>query len=174
MIRPTRFKLSLLAMLLMTASAAHAGESATAIKTDTLRAAPFSDAESIATLNSGSSVEIIKRQGGWYQIKSPQGSGWIRMLSLRKGDVSKPSAGSSASSLAGLASGRAGTGKVVSTTGIRGLNEEELKAAHFDENEISLAESYLTSRPEAQKFAAKARLKATKMDYLPEPTGAAR
>lgn len=174
MTRPTRFKLSLLAMLLMSASAAHAGERATAIKTDTLRSAPFSDAKSIATLNSGSSVEIIKRQGGWYQIKSPQGSGWIRMLSLRKGDASKPSAGSSASSLAGLASGRAGTGKVVSTTGIRGLNEEELKAAHFDEKEISLAESYLTSRIEAQKFAAKARLKATQMDYLPKPTGAAR
>ena len=170
----TRFKLTLLSALLLTTSAAHAGESATAIKTDTLRAAPFSDAKSVATLNSGSSVEILKRQGGWYQIKSPQGSGWIRMLSLRKGDAGKPSAGSSASSLAGLASGRAGTGKVVSTTGIRGLNEEELKAAHFDEQEVSLAESYLTSRTEARKFAAKAKLKASQIDYLPETTGAAR
>jgi len=174
MILPTRFKLSLLAMLFMTASVAHAGERATTVKTDALRDAPFSDAKSIATLNTGSSVEIIKRKGGWYQIKSPQGSGWIRMLSLRKGDAGKPSAGSSASSLAGLTSGRAGTGKVVSTTGIRGLNEEELKAAHFDEKEVSLAESYLTTRPEAQKFAAKARLKATQIEYLPEPTGAAR
>jgi len=164
----------ILSVLLFSAAAAHAGESATAIKTDTLRTAPYSDAKNIATLKSGSSVEIIKRQGGWYQIKSSQGSGWIRMLSLRKGATSKASAGSSASSLAGLASGRAGTGKVVSTTGIRGLNEEELKAAHFDEQEVSLAESYLTRRPEAQKFAAKARLKAIQMDYLPEPKGAAR
>jgi len=164
----------ILSVLLFSAATAHAGESATSIKTDTLRDAPYSDAKSVATLSSGSSVEILKRKGGWYQVKTSQGSGWIRMLSLRKGNASKASAGSSASSLAGLASGRAGTGKVVSTTGIRGLNEEELKAAHFDEQEVTLAESYSASRADAQKFAAKAKLKATQIDYLPETTGAAR
>ncbi|MDD2720125.1 MAG: SH3 domain-containing protein [Gallionella sp.] len=163
----TRYTLPLLTALLLAGNAALAGENATAIKTDSLRDRPFSDAKTVATLNAGSPVEILKREGGWYQIKSAQGSGWIRMLSLRKGDAGKPAAGASASSLASLASGRAGTGKVVSTTGIRGLNEEELKAAHFDEKQVSLAESYQVSRAEAQKFAASAKLKPAKLDYLP-------
>lgn len=163
----TRHTLPLLAALLLAGNAALAGDNATAVKTDSLRDQPFADAKTVATLNAGSTVEIIKREGGWYQVKSAQGSGWIRMLSLRRGDGDKPAAGASASSLASLASGRAGTGKVVSTTGIRGLNEEELKAAKFDEKQVSLAESYQVSRAEAQKFAAGAKLKPAKLDYLP-------
>jgi len=158
--------------LLLSSAVAQAGESGAAIKSDTLRSAPFSDAKGIATLPAGSTVKILKRQGGWYQVKTARGNGWVRMLSVRRGNQS--SSGSSAATLAGLASGRAGTGKVVSTTGIRGLNEEELKAAHFDEQQISLTESYLTSRTAAQKFASNAKLKAIKMDYLPESSGAAR
>lgn len=161
-----RYKPLLLAALLLTSGTVLAGENATAVKTDALRAEPFADAKTVATLSAGSKVEIMKREGGWYQVKSAQGSGWVRMLSLRKGDGQKPAA-ASASSLAGLASGRAGTGKVVSTTGIRGLNEEELKAAKFDEKQVSQVESYLVSRTEAQKFAARAKLKPVKIDYLP-------
>lgn len=161
-----------ISLLLLSATVAQAGESGSAIKTDTLRKAPFSDAQSVATLPAGSVIEIVQRKGGWYQINSARGKGWIRMLSVRRGNPS--SSGNSAASLASLASGRAGTGKIVSTTGIRGLNEEELKAAHFDEKQIGIAESYLTSRAAAQKFASQAKLKSIKMDYLPEASGAAR
>lgn len=158
---------TLLAVLLLAGNAALAGENATAVKTDALRVQPFADAKTVAMLNAGSTVEIVKRDGGWYQVKSTQGSGWVRMLSLRRGNGGKPAAGTSASSLASLASGRAGTGKVVSTTGVRGLNEEQLKAARFDEKQVSLAESYQASRADAQKFAASAKLKPVKLDYLP-------
>jgi hypothetical protein len=58
---------------------------------------------------------------------------------------------------------------VVATTGIRGLNEEELKSAKFNETELKLAESFITSPPEAQKFAAQGKLGARKFDYLPAP-----
>ncbi len=91
------------------------------------------------------------------------------MLSVRRGTAGKSSAGNEVTGLAGLASGRAGTGKVVATTGIRGLNEEELKAAKFSETELKLAESYLTTRSEAQAFANKGKLKARSIDYLPNP-----
>jgi hypothetical protein len=69
----------------------------------------------------------------------------------------------------GIASGRAGTGKVVSTTGIRGLNEEELKSAKFNADELKLAESFATTRADADGFAKKGELKSQKFDYLPEP-----
>jgi hypothetical protein len=57
---------------------------------------------------------------------------------------------------------------VVATTGIRGLNEEELKAAQFNEAEVRLAESYAVSKEQAQQFATEGKLLARKFDYLPE------
>jgi len=77
--------------------------------------------------------------------------------------------GSELSGLASLATGRAGTGKIVSTTGIRGLNEEELKAAKYDEKQLNLLESYTSTRAEAQKFAGLVKLKSQHVDYLPDP-----
>lgn len=156
--------------MLLIATTASAGESGTTVKTDTLKAAPFADAAVIATLPAGSKVEILNKNGGWYQVKSPQGSGWIRLLSLRRGVAKATSAGSELSGLAGLASGRSGTGRIVATTGIRGLNEEQLKAAKYDEKQITLAESFATTRPAAQKFASQAKLTQRKVDYLPDPS----
>lgn len=152
---------------LFIAGAALAGESGTTVKSDSVRAAPFSDAKIVATLPAATRVEILRKDGGWYQIKSAQGSGWMRMLSLRR--AAMKAADKPLSGLAGLASGRAGTGKIVATTGIRGLNEEQLKAAQYDEKQVTLLESSTSSRAEVQKFASKAKLKARQVDYLADP-----
>lgn len=155
----------LLAVLLLS-PLAQAAETGVAIKADELKAEPFRDAKSVGTLAAGDQVDIVKRNDGWLNVKSAKGKGWVRMLSIRRGGApAKSTAG--ASGLAGLASGRAGTGKVVATTGIRGLNEEQLKAAKYDEAEVKLVESYSVGRAEAQKFADKGKLKAQKVDYLP-------
>jgi len=159
----------LLAALLLAALPAHAGENGAAIKADELKAEPFRDAKTVGTLSTGDKVEILKKDGGWFQVKSARGNGWVHMLSIRRGEARKASAGNEVAGLAGLASGRAGTGRVVATTGIRGLDEEELKAAKFNEAELKLAESYLASRAQAQQFAAKGKLTARKLDYLPDP-----
>ncbi|HXU93356.1 MAG TPA: SH3 domain-containing protein [Gallionella sp.] len=163
--KTTRWVLALNALLL--SSALHAAEIGTALKADDLKAEPFRDAKTVATLATGDKVDILKKDGGWFQVKSAKGQGWVRMLSIRKGDVRK--GGGDASGLLGLASGRAGTGKVVATTGIRGLNEEELKAAKFNEEELKRAESYATSKSAAAKFAAQGQLAARPFDYLPAP-----
>lgn len=149
------------------ALSAHAAESGTALKADAIKAEPFNDAKTVATLTAGDKVEIVKKDGGWLQIKSAKGKGWVRMLSVRKGEARKGTG--DAAGLLGLASGRAGTGKVVATTGIRGLNEEELKSAQFNATELQLAESYATGKAEAQKFAAQGKLVPRKFDYLPAP-----
>ncbi|MGE5027327.1 MAG: SH3 domain-containing protein, partial [Betaproteobacteria bacterium] len=117
-------------------------------------------------------VEIVSRQGGWLRVKSAKGAGWVRMLSIRRGDAGKATAGSEVAGLLGLASGRAGTGQVVATTGVRGLNEEQLKAAKYDEAELKLVQSYSVSRQEAQAFADRGKLVPRKVDYLPEPASA--
>lgn len=150
--------------LVLISGIAQAAETGSTIKPDSLMDAPFADAKTIAALPARTRVEIVKRDGGWYQVNSPQGAGWIRLLSVRRGEAK--STGGDLSGLAALSSGRAGTGKIVSTTGIRGLNEEQLKAARYDEQQLKLADSYVSSRGQAQKFAADARLTARGVDYL--------
>lgn len=154
-------------LALLVTHPAWAAESGAALKADTLRAEPFADAKGTAALAAGDKVEILKKSGGWLQVKSADGSGWVRMLSIRKSGARKGSG--DAAGLLALASGRAGTGKVVATTGIRGLNEEELKSAKFNETELKLAESFATGKAEAQKFAAQGKLAARKFDYLAAP-----
>lgn len=160
-----RSGLLVLAMLAM--QGALAAETGTALKAEVMRAEPFGDAKSLGTVAAGEKVSILKKDGGWLKVKSGKRTGWVRMLSISKGAAGKK--GSGAEGLLGMASGRAGTGKVVATTGIRGLNEEELKAAKFDEKELKLAESFATGRADAQRFASQGKLSAQKVEYLPAP-----
>jgi len=161
------FKWVVTTFLLLALQPVLAAESGTALKADAIKKEPYSDAQSVGTLGVGDKVNILKKDGGWLNVTSAKGSGWVRMLSIRKGDAKKEKG--VLDSFKGLASGRAGTGKVVATTGVRGLNEEELKAASFDAKELSLAESYLTSKADAQSFANQGKLKPRSFDYLPLP-----
>ncbi len=145
-----------LALLIM--APAWAVETGTLLKADAMRAAPFGDAKLLATLPAGTKVTILKQSSGWLQVKSAKLSGWVRMLSIRKGAA--PKKAGAAAGVLGLASGRAGTGKVVATTGIRGLNEED---------ELKLAESFATSGADARTFAAKGKLVARPFSYLSAP-----
>ena len=138
-----------------------AGESGTAIKMDSLRAEPFADAKTVGSLAKNDSVEILTKKGAWLQVKSKKSTGWVRLLSVKRGGAS-----SSGSAISDVASGRTGTGKVVSTTGIRGLSAEELKAAKFNEEEMKQMESYQTSAADAKSYAAAGGLSANKMAYL--------
>ena len=156
----------MLSLILWTGNAA--AESGVAIKRDSLRTKPFQDAPISASLAAATRAEILQQQGGWWRIKTASGTGWVRMLSIRRDAATT----SSASSLSKLASGRAGTGRVVATTGIRGLNEEQLKAAQYNEAEVALAESYASSATQAAAFAQAGKLRAQKIVYLPA-TGAA-
>ena len=159
----------ILALSALFAASACASETGSALKADELKSAPFRDAKTVGSLASGDKLDILQQQSGWYQVKSAKGSGWVRMLSVRRGAARK---GSETTGLAGLASGRAGTGKVVASTGVRGLSEEDLKSAKFDEAETKKMEASTVSKDDARKFASQAQLKSIKLDYLPKPEGA--
>ena len=160
----------LLGAVLLTIGTALAGDGGSVLKADDLKTEPFRDAKTLGSLAAGDRVEILNKQGGWFRVKSAKGSGWVRMLSIRRGAPRE--GGDDVAGLLGLASGRAGTGRVVAATGIRGLSEEELKAAQYDEAELKKVESYATTWPEAERFAASGKLGARKVDYLPAPGSA--
>jgi hypothetical protein len=159
--------ISALALAWLLPSSALGAEAGTALKPAEIKLAPYHDAKPAGSLAKGDKVEILKRQGGWYQIKSAKSSGWVRMLAIRRGEARKRSIDTDR--IVGLASGRAGTGKVVATTGIRGLTEEELKQAKYNEAELKKVESFTTTEDALGKFTAEGRLVARKVDYLPIP-----
>jgi hypothetical protein len=153
----------LLAISLLAPLLAMAGDPGTALKADDVRAEPFADAKTTGTLNKGDSVDILSKKGAWLQIKSKKSSGWVRLLSVKRGSTTT---GSAAAGVIDVASGRAGTGKVVSTTGIRGLSAEELKSAKFNEEEMKKMESYTTSASDGEKFASAGGLTKTSLAYF--------
>jgi SH3-like domain-containing protein len=146
-----------------------APEVGTLLKAESLKAEPYTDGKNVAPLALGTRVEILQRQGGWFRVRTAKGSGWVRMLSVRRGATGKSSVAGEAGGLLSLATGRAGTGKVVATTGIRGLHEEQLKAAKYDEAELKLVDSFGVTRTAAAQSAASAKLAARAGGYLPAP-----
>lgn len=142
-----------------------AAEEGVALKADKLLAEPFADAKQVGTVAKGDALTILDRNGGWYQVKSSAAQGWVRMLSVRRGEAGKSNA---AKDVAVLSTGRVGTGQIVSTTGVRGLSEAELKAARYDEKELKKAESFGVSKNDASQFAEKGGLLARGFNYLPE------
>lgn len=173
-----------------------AAETGTALKADNLKAKPFRDAKTVGSLTAGEKVEILKKQGGWFWVASAKRRGWVHMLSIRRGKERKGSGdGAGVLGLAsgragtgsvvvttgikgsgvfagvlGLADGRAGTGSVVATTGIRGLNEKDLKAAKYDEAEFKKMESFTTTEAEIRGLAAEGKLVTRKVEYLSAPS----
>lgn len=128
---------------------AAAAETGVALKADQLRAESFSDAKVVGSVNKNDAVEILNKKGAWLQIKSAGKTGWVRLLTVKRNNTG----GNNVAGVVGVATGRSGTGKVVSTTGIRGLSAEDLKTAQFNEAETKKLESYTVNADDAKQFA---------------------
>ena len=146
-----------------------ASESGVALKADSIKSEPFKDADTVGNLNKGDTVQIVTKKGGWLQIKGPGGAGWVRMLSVKRGAAGGSNAASELGGVAAMSTGRAGTGQITSATGVRGLSEEDLKAAKFDAAELSRAQANAVSASVASQFAAAGKLASQNVALLPEP-----
>lgn len=152
--------------------AGSASDLGVAVRSCEVMSAPFKDAQAVASLKEGDTLEILKRKGGWLQVSAKGKTGWVRMLFVRRGaSGEKASAVKEASGVLGLATGRAGSGNVVAATGVRGLDEEELKEAEFNEKEFQTLKSYRTTPKDAQAFANQTGLKAQKVPFIQPSDG---
>lgn len=160
-------KTTLLLALLLLPIAGMAAETGTALKNDNIRAQPYADAKMTGKFSRGDKLTILSKQGAWLKVKTAKNTGWVRLLSVKRGTSSGSSSASQAKGVLDVASGRAGTGQVVATTGVRGLNAEELKSAKFNETEVKMLEGYTQSAAQGQQFASSGGLKTIKFAYLP-------
>ena len=157
-------------IIILFATTSMAADTGFAVRTSKIMDKPFRDAKAIGTLKKGDNVNILKRKGGWLRISKGESKGWVRMMRVRRGKPGgKPAAGTEAKGVLGLASGRAGSGNVVASTGVRGLSEEELKEAAFNGKELKKLESFNISNKDARVFAKEAKLVSRSVDFLPAP-----
>jgi hypothetical protein len=159
--RVVRLLAAIVAALAVTGTAMAA--SSTLIRSQPLYASPSSASKSLLTVPKGSRVEIQSRTGGWVQVTYQGHKGWVRLLSLRSGT----SGGSALGDVVGLTQKR--DNKVVAVAGLRGLDEEDLKRAHFNADELNRLDQYQTSASSAERFARAGKLSKRNVAFLPKP-----
>jgi hypothetical protein len=139
-------------------------EPATVIRATELKKEPASDADTVANLAENAAVDALERKSGWTRVKAAGGEGWVRMLSLRYGGTvpAKP-ATSGATQLFNVA--RTGTSGTQVTTGVRGLEAEQIVNAQPNPNELAKLQNFAAERPAAESFAAQGKLEAQSVAY---------
>jgi len=146
---------------------AFAQETGFAVRQTEVKKEPFSDAETVGTLAEKSQVKVFGRQGGWMQVESGALSGWTRMLSIRM-NSGQSSIASGLKSLFSVA--RSGSSGTTVTTGVRGLDKEQIQNAKPNPEELKKLAGFTATQGEAEQFAAgNPQLKNRKIDYLRQP-----
>lgn len=160
----------MLLLLALVAGQAWAAESGVMLRQETLRTSASGTAASAGSVAKGASVEILARRGGWTQVRSAGKAGWVRLLSVRKGAASRADAGAELAGAAAIGTTRYDPNRVTATAGLRGLNEEELRAARYDPAQLQLLDGYEVQAVEARQFATAGGLQARSVKYLPAPS----
>jgi hypothetical protein len=112
-------------------------------------------------------VDALERKGGWTRVKAGSAHGWVKMLALRYDGAGAAKRGDTGVVQA-FNVARTGSSGTQVTTGVRGLDEEQL--AHAQPNKAELGKiSRFAAQPEAAAaFAAKGKLSAQAVAY-PKP-----
>ena len=153
----------ILALLLLLPLLA-AAEPATVIKPAELKQEPASDAATLATLPENTAVDALERKGGWTRVKTSAGEGWVRMLSLRLGGATTPKPGASGLTQA-FNVARSGTSGTQTTTGVRGLDADQIANAQPNPAELAKLEKFAANREAAASFATEGKLAPTSVAY---------
>ncbi|HEY5897723.1 MAG TPA: SH3 domain-containing protein [Burkholderiales bacterium] len=140
-------------------------EPATVIRAAELKSEPATDAATLAQLAENTKVDALERKGGWTRIKAGEAEGWVKMLVLRYGAGAK-TGDSGLTQLFNVA--RTGSSGTQVTTGVRGLDEQQLAKAQANPAELAKLNTFAAERDAAAAFAAEGKLSASAVDY-PKP-----
>lgn len=143
-------------------------EPATVIRATELKKDPATDAPTVAPLAEKARVDALERKGGWTRVKTEAGAeGWVKMLMLRYAGTGEAKQGDSGVAQA-LNVARTGSSGAQATTGVRGLDPEQLARARPNPAELKKMEGYAVSKESAAGFAANARLESKSIAYPKE------
>lgn len=155
------------ALLLCVSTASAWAAPGTVLRNDRLFSEPSSGSTVAATVAKGTSVNILSKQGGWLRVTAGRTTGWIRLLSVRAGEGG--SGGSGVGDVLGAATTRSDPSRVVAVAGLRGLNDEDLKQAKFNADELARLNAWEVNASQTKSFASQSGLVAVNVPGLPEP-----
>ncbi len=150
----------LLAAALVIAPAALANERGLMIRAGDLFAEPFIDAKKLGPLSANQPVTIVERRGGWVAVEVGGRRGWVRLLNLRLEPAARPPGGPKTAAL------RTGsTGRTVAT-GVKGLDEADIRNASVDRAQLARLEQLGVGDDAAKQYASQNKLQESKVAYL--------
>lgn len=155
------------AVLALCAAASAWAAPGTVLRAEKLYSQPAATSKVAASVAKGAKVDILAKQGGWLKVKAGTSTGWIRLLSVRAGAGGLGGAG--VGDVVGAATTRSDPSRVVAVAGLRGLNEEDLKQARFNEAELARMEAVKVTPAQARSFAGQSGLAAVSVPDLPRP-----
>jgi hypothetical protein len=136
-----------------------------------LRAEPAGAAKLLGTLQKGARFEITAEKGAWSRIASASVNGWTLSFYVMKGEpAAQVSLGTRLGEVWTLGTER--RAETTATIGVRGLDEEQLKAAQFNAEELQRLEALSQSAAEAEVFARRGKLAPQAVNYLAPPPAA--
>ena len=175
--RVIRLVLPLLAAVIG-ATSAQAAEKGIVLRAGDLKAQPFLDAANADKVTANQQVTIARRQGGWVQVEAGGKTGWLRMLNLRleAAAVTAPAvaaavASSNRPNVRSLTASpssvlRTGSSGKTVTTGVKGLDEENIRGSHVDPVQVAALAALAVQPGDATSNAAASGLKESTVDYL--------
>ncbi len=158
------------ALLLWVAATSALAAPGTVLRNEKLYSQPSSSSAVAGSAAKGTSVDIIAKQGGWLRVNAGRTSGWIRLLSVRAGAGGLGGAG--LGDVVGAATTRSDPSRVVAVAGLRGLNDEDLKQAKFNESELVRLDTWKVTPAQSRAFAGQSGLVAVNVPALPDPRAA--
>lgn len=166
-------RLLLLALLFIPVVLYAQSQVAVTLRDTTLRTSPHSDAKKVTMLKAKTVLQILKRQGGWYQVwDGGKHSGWLRMSHIRirtVGSKAKKRDSGVAQASKFLSTGRSGASGVTVATGIRGLDAADVSNAKPNHDAVKKLDSYKVNTASAVQFASDGELHETELRYFKEP-----
>lgn len=160
---PNSVRAALAAVLIVAGPAA--AQKVTLERDSPLYGEPRLEAAQVAQLQQGAIGEVVSKQGAWLNLKTPAGSGWLFSFNVRFQSEGAEGSSGTGSALGRLFGPRRSV-SVTSTIGVRGLEEEDLKQATFDAEQMKLLDNYAASKEAAEKRARAAGLSRVNLDYL--------
>jgi hypothetical protein len=136
-------------------------EPATVIRSTELKKAPATDAPTVSELAENTGVDALERRGGWTRVKAGSAEGWVKMLSLRYGAAAKQGE-TGLSQLFNVA--RTGSSGTQVTTGVRGLEAEQITNAQPNPAELKKMQGFASTRDAASAFAAQGKLQSQSVE----------
>ena len=148
------------------AAAPAAAQQVTLERDSALYAEPRLDSSQVTQLKLGATGEVIGKQGAWLNLKTPGGSGWLFSFNVRFQSQQAGSGDAGTGSAAGRLFGPRRSASVTSTIGIRGIEEEDLKQASFNADQMKLLDGYVATKQVAERGARATGLAPVSVEYM--------